>query len=88
MKVEFLDKFDKDIDKITLKNVKSNLLKLIVSVEAAKSLSEIKNTKKLKGHKSAYRIRIADYRVGIFVEGDKVIFARIVHRKDIYNVFP
>jgi len=88
MEVEFLDKFNKDLDKISLKSVKNNLTKLIVIVESAKSKSEIHQTKKLKGHKSAYRVRIADYRVGIFVEGNKVTFARVVHRKDIYNVFP
>ncbi len=88
MEVEFLEKFNKDIDKISLRTVKNNLLKLIINIESAKSLSEIHQIKKLKGHKSAYRIRIADYRVGIFLEGQKVIFARIIHRKDIYNVFP
>jgi len=57
-------------------------------VESAKSINEIHQTKKLKGHKSAYRVRITDYRVGVFVEGNKVTFARFVHRKDIYDVFP
>jgi mRNA interferase RelE/StbE len=88
MEVEILDKFYKDIDKISLKSVKNNLAKLIVNVESAKSISEIQQTKKLKGHKSAYRVRIADYRVGVFVDGNKVTFARVVHRKEIYNVFP
>ncbi len=88
METEFLDKFNKDLDKISLKAVKNNLFKLITNVESAKSLNEIHQTKKLKGHKSAYRVRIADYRVGIFVDGNKVTFARIVHRKEIYNVFP
>jgi mRNA interferase RelE/StbE len=88
MEVEFLDKFNKDLDKISLKSVKNNLVKLIVSVESAKSINEIHQTKKLKGHKSAYRVRITDYRVGVFVEGNKVTFARFVHRKDIYDVFP
>ncbi len=53
MEVEFLDKFNKDLDKISLKSVKNNLTKLIVNVESAKSISEIHQTKKLKGHKSA-----------------------------------
>lgn len=35
-----------------------------------------------------YRIRIGDYRIGIFVEGKTVEFARVVHRKDIYQQFP
>lgn len=88
MKVEFLNKFSKDIDRIHLKSVKNNLIKLIEQIEAAENLNNIPNLKKLVGHKSAYRVRIADYRVGFFYENQKVIFARIVHRKDIYDVFP
>lgn len=88
MKVEFLNKFSKDIDRIHLKSVKNNLIKLIDQIEAAENLNNIPNLKKLVGHKSAYRVRIADYRVGFFYENHKVIFARVVHRKDIYDVFP
>ena len=33
MKVEFLDNFNKDLNKINLKSVKNNLIKLIVNVE-------------------------------------------------------
>lgn len=88
MEVEFLKQFSKDIDKISIKSVKKNLVKLIELVESEDSLDNIPNIKKLAGHKSAYRVRIADYRVGFFLEGKKVLFARIVHRKDIYKVFP
>lgn len=88
MQVEFLTKFSKDIDRINLKSVKANLVKLINQVESAETLEGITNLKKLVGHKSAYRVRIADYRVGFFYDGATVIFARIVHRKDIYKVFP
>ncbi|MHB1177803.1 MAG: type II toxin-antitoxin system RelE family toxin [Daejeonella sp.] len=88
MQVEFLNKFSKDIDHITIKSVKSNLAKLIGQIESSENLADIQNLKKLAGHKSAYRVRIADYRVGFFYERNTVIFARIVHRKDIYKVFP
>jgi mRNA interferase RelE/StbE len=88
MEAEFLEQFSKDLDSIHLKSVKNGLAKLIVRIELAQSLNEIPQTKKLKGHKSAFRVRIADYRVCIFKEGNKIIFARIVHRKDIYTVFP
>jgi len=88
MKVEFLSKFSKDIDLINQKSDRAKLVKLIQLVEDASSLSEIPKLKKLSGHKSAYRIRIGDYRVGFFYEADKVIFARVVHRQEIYKVFP
>ena len=88
MDVEFLSKFSKDIDNIHLKSVKSNLVRLIRLFESVENLENIPNLKKLVGHKFAYRIRIGDYRVGFFYENKKVAFARVVHRKDIYKVFP
>ena len=61
MKVEFLKKFSKDIDVVGVKSVKSNLTKVIELMESVNLLDEIPSTKKLKGHKSAYRTRVGDY---------------------------
>jgi mRNA interferase RelE/StbE len=88
MNVEFLSKFSKDIDSISVKAVKLSLAKLIEQLELLESLQDIANIKKLKGHKSAYRIRMGDYRVGFFLEKNTILLARIAHRKDIYNIFP
>ena len=88
MKVEFLSKFNKDLNKLNDNRVKASVIKVIEIAESANNLSEIQNLKKLKGHKSAFRIKLGDYRIGIFVEGNVVEMARIVHRKDIYKVFP
>lgn len=87
MQVEFLSKFSKDLDVVNQKSVKNNLVKLIKLFELENDLNAIPNIKKLTGHKSAYRVRIGDYRLGFFYEKDIVTFARIVHRKDIYKVF-
>ncbi len=88
MKVDFLKKFSKDLDGVSQKSVKANLLKVIELMEYVNSLDEIPNTKKLKGHKSAYRTRVGDYRLGFFFENATISIARFVHRKDIYKVFP
>jgi mRNA interferase RelE/StbE len=88
MEIEFLSKFSKDLDYVNQKSVKANVVKIIALIESVDSLNDIPNLKKLVGFKSAYRIRIGDYRLGFFYEGHKVLFARIVHRKDIYKVFP
>jgi len=61
---------------------------MILLLEQADSLTDIPNLKKLKGHKSAYRIKIGDYRIGLFAEGLDIELARLVHRRDIYKVFP
>jgi len=88
MKTVFLRKFSKDLDKIDSRQVLNAIAEVIEQVEQSKTLSEIQQLKKLTGYKNAYRIRIGDYRIGVFVEGDTVEFARAVHRKDIYDVFP
>lgn len=88
MKVEFLKKFSKDLDEIKAKPVKQALIKAIELMEAANSLDKIPQTKKLKGHKTAYRIRVGDYRLGFFFENSTILLARFVHRKDIYKIFP
>lgn len=88
MKVEFLRKFSKDLDRIPFKSTKLALLKVITEIEGAESLDGFPNLKKLSGHKSAYRIRLGDYRIGIFIERGTVVFARFVHRRDIYKLFP
>ena len=66
MKVEFLKKFYDDLDDIKVKSVKQSLIRIIELMETADSLTKIPNTKKLKGHRSAYRTRVGDYRLGFF----------------------
>ncbi|MDX2173964.1 MAG: type II toxin-antitoxin system RelE/ParE family toxin [Bacteroidota bacterium] len=88
MELEFLKKFSKDVEELNQKSVKLNLIKLIELLEAVENLSNIPHLKKLKGHKTAYRIRLGDYRLGFFYEQNKIILARIVHRKVIYDLFP
>jgi mRNA interferase RelE/StbE len=68
MQVEFLSRFSKDLDHISQKSVKSNIAKLIRLCESADNLNNIPNLKKLVGHKSAYRVRIGDYRVVFFTK--------------------
>ena len=88
MNIEFLKSFSKDLDHLQVKSIKQSLLRVIDSIESAESLAGFPNLKKLKGHKSAYRIRVGDYRLGLFYENSLVSLARFVHRKDIYKLFP
>ena len=88
MNVEFLKRFSKDLDDIKNKSVKQAVSRLIELMETVDALDKIPNTKKLKGHKSAYRTRIADYRIGFFFENSTILLARFLHRKDIYKIFP
>ena len=88
MKSKFRSKFDKDISKIKNQKILDKLNKAIINVEQAELLTEINNLKKLKGSKTAYRIPVGDYRIGIFIEKGVGEFTRFLHRKDIYKYFP
>lgn len=88
MYIEFKESFAKDLSKMdsaTLNKVK----RVIEQIESAISLNAIAQVKKLKGSaQNYYRIRIGDYRMGIKLENDKVIFIRFLHRKEMYRYFP
>lgn len=88
MKTEFLKQFEKDLDKLIILSIKNDVADVIENAENAAKITDIKGLKKLSGYKFAYRIRIGDYRIGVFIEKNIVEFARIAHRKDIYKVFP
>lgn len=88
MKVIFLKSFLNDIKKVKDKKLKSKIKELIFEIEAAKKLEDIAGAKKMKGYSIAYRIRVGDYRMGLYKETDCVELARFVKRNDIYKVFP
>ena len=88
MKVGFRESFAKDLKVIKDKGLLRRVKELIEVVEKADSLIDISNLKKLKGGGNYFRLRIGDYRVGMALENDTVIFVRLLNRKDIYKYFP
>jgi mRNA interferase RelE/StbE len=88
MEIAFTKTFSKQIDAIHNESLKFRLAQVIQNVISANTLQDIVNLKKIRGHQIAYRIRIGDYRVGLFFEEGLIIFAYLAHRKDIYNRFP
>jgi mRNA interferase RelE/StbE len=87
MQIDFTKHFSKQIDRLYDGVLREKLRKIVSMVMAASTSSDISNLKKLKGHPSAYRIRLGYYRIGLFIEDDSVIFAAFEHRKNIYNKF-
>lgn len=88
MKVKFESKFAKDLRNIRDNKLLAKIKEIIIECKTAQSLNELKNVKKLQGYDTFYRIRIGDYRVGIEVLNDELIFTRFLHRKDVYKYFP
>ena len=88
MDVRFEASFEKDLKKVKDKKLLKRIREAIDEVKKAPDLGDVKNLSKLKGYKTFYRIRLGDYRIGLDVTENKVIFTRILHRKDIYRYFP
>jgi mRNA interferase RelE/StbE len=88
MKVLFEKNFGRDLKKIKDKRLLEQVKRAIGQVEAASSLSDVENLKKLQGFDTYYRIRTGNYRIGVEISEGQVIFVCFLHRKDIYRYFP
>ena len=88
MKVDFRDSFAKDLKGVKEKGLLNRVREVIEAVEKADSLAELPNLKKLKGGGNYFRVRVGDYRIGVALENDTIIFVRFLNRKDIYKYFP
>jgi len=88
VKVAFEASFARDLKRIKDQQLLWRVQEVIAEVKAAMELNDIRDLRKLKGYDTFYRIRSGDYRIGLEVISDQVIFVRILHRKDIYRYFP
>lgn len=88
MKVSYSKQSVKDVKKIKDRKLIERITHVISELKKAEHIEEISNIKKLKGHPTAYRIRIGDYRLGLFYENETVEIARLVKKNDIYKLFP
>ena len=89
MKTEFKKSFAKDLKKRSQeKKLLTHVQEVIQGVEGAESLQEINNLKKLKAEGGYYWIRLGDYRIGLKIEEETVVFVRFLHRSEIYRYFP
>jgi mRNA interferase RelE/StbE len=88
MKIGFDKRFEKDFDRVPLE-IQNAVKCTIQNVIKINSTKEISNFKKLTGFKKHFRIKIGNYRIGIYEDEEGIlIFSRILHRKEIYRFFP
>lgn len=88
MDIQIKKSFSKDVDKIHDKTLLKSISEIITQVQQAASIKEIKHIKKLEGSKKHYRVKIGDYRLGLYIENKTVFIVRFLHRKEIYRYFP
>ena len=89
MELLYGERFSKDLDAIRHESkIKADLLKLMEKIRAADSLADLKDVRKIEGYQGYFRIKVADYRLGIKLRKNRVELIRFLHRKDIYRRFP
>lgn len=88
MEVVFLRSFIQDFKRIPEKAVRRKVERIVKEMQAAGSLRDLRNVKKLEGHTNAFRIRVGDHRIGFFFANSTIELARVANRRDIYRAFP
>ncbi|HSB11501.1 MAG TPA: type II toxin-antitoxin system RelE/ParE family toxin [Blastocatellia bacterium] len=88
MNVQFRASFAKDLKKISNKDILNNVRETIDQIGRAPGPQDISGLTKLKGARNYYRVRVGEYRIGLILEGDTVVFVRCLDRKEIYRYFP
>ncbi len=88
MNTRFRESFDQDLSALTDAGLLRRIGRVIERVEAAQTLQQIPNLKRLDARGKYYRIRVGDYRVGFVFEQGAVTFVRCLNRKEIYRYFP
>ena len=87
MKIEIRKSFTKDADKLPAP-FQRQLSIIVNEISKAHQPSQLDNCKKLTGFRTAYRIRMGQYRIGFYYENKTAELVRILHRKEIYRYFP
>lgn len=88
MKLSFRSSFNRDLKKIKEKEILNMVKEYILIAEEANSLKDISHMKKISGSSGYYRVRLREYRIGIFVSGNEIEFVRCLHRREVYKFFP
>lgn len=89
MKIVFLKTFKEDIENFKDIKIKAELKDVIAGIDDAINLQSIENLNKLRGYYSmTYRIKIGEYRLGLYHQGNTVYLSRFVKKEDVQKVFP
>jgi mRNA interferase RelE/StbE len=81
LKSSFRRSFQRDLRRVHDEDILSSIRQVILDVEAAVRWSDVPAIKKIRGSSNAFRIRIGDYRIGLFIETDAAEFVRVLPRR-------
>jgi mRNA interferase RelE/StbE len=86
MKVQYSVQFAKDARKLP-QHIKTAVKELVILLENAQGIFEIRDCKPLEGVKNGYRIRRGDYRISLslIIQDHAVMLLRVLPRGQIYK---
>ncbi len=88
-KIEYTKRFLKELSKLP-KDIRAKAEKIVFEELLSANPFDLGYLEHMTGYPDKYKIRIGIYRIGITIDKTNklLICQRIVHRKDIYRVFP
>ena len=88
-KIEYTKRFLKELSKLP-KEIQAKAEKIVFEELLSAKPFDLGYLELMTGYPDKYKIRIGRYRIGIMIDKTNklLICQRIVHRKDIYRVFP
>ncbi len=87
--IKYTKRFLKELSR-TPKDIRETAEKIVFVELRGVNPFSLGYVERLKGSKDKYKIRIKDYRIGVKINKreKEIICLRIVHRRDIYKLFP
>lgn len=88
MVVFYNKKFLKDLASIPKKYRDKIEHFVFEEISSLNSLADLHKLEKLSGYQNYYKMRFGNYRVGLKLDQNELTFERVLHRKEIYRLFP
>ena len=89
MELHFTKTFLKDLAKVQPVKRRKQIEEFVFEImPLSLSLESLDLAEKKTGYENFYKIRFGDYRIGLNKTSTHIELIRVLHRKEIYKVFP
>ena len=88
MTIRYKVSFTRDLSRLKDADLIRRIQQAVESVQQAEKLQDIPNLIKMQGGGDHYRLRVGEYRLGMSLSDNAVVFVRCLNRKEIYKKFP
>lgn len=89
MELRFTKTFLKDLAKVQPSKRRKQIEEFVFEkMPLSVSLEALGIAEKMTGYENFYKIRFGEYRIGLNKSATHIELIRVLHRKEIYKVFP